>query len=117
MKKKRRLLEPLWTGYKGRNKKRMLPTRNVKSRSSIGPDGMMPCIVWRGKGPSDRKSTTMSAEPQEPVLTPSLTLWDGVNMSGPRKGHTRVPHGLETYGVQAPCITNSWLQEWSACGN
>ena len=48
---------------------------------------------------------------------PSPTLWDGVNMSGPRKGHTRVPHGLETYGVPAPCITNSWPQEWSARGN
>ena len=24
-------------------------------------------------------------------------------MSGPGKGHTRVPHGLETYGVPAPC--------------
>ena len=59
----------------------------------------------------------MSAEPRGPVLTPSLTLWDGVNMSGLGKGHTRVPHGLETYGVPAPCITNSWLQEWSARGN
>ena len=95
----------------------MLPTRNVKSRSSVEPDDVMSCIVWRGKGPGDRKSTTMSAKPQKPVLTPSPTLWDGVNMSGPRKGHMRVPHGLETYGVPALCTTNSWLQEWSACGN
>ena len=48
---------------------------------------------------------------------PSPTLWDGVNMSGPRKGHMRVPHGLETYGVPALCTTNSWLPEWSAHGN
>ena len=92
-------------------------TRNTKSRSSVEPDGMAPCIVWRGKELSNRKSTTGNAEPQEPVLTPSPTLWDGVNMSGPRKGHMRVPHGLETYGVPAPCITNSWPQEWSARGN
>ena len=91
--------------------------RNVRSRSSVEPNGVAPCVVWRGKGLGDRKSTTGSAEPQEPVLTPSPTLWDGVNMSGPRKGHTRVPHGLETYGVPALCTTNSWPQEWSARGN
>ena len=117
MKEKRRLPEPLWNEYEGRNKKKTPPTRNVKSRSSVEPDGMVSCIVWRGKGLGDRKSTTGSAEPWEPVLTPSPTLWDGVNMSGPRKGHTRVPHGLETYGVSALCTTNSWPQEWSAHGN
>ena len=116
-KKKRRLPEPLWNEYVGRNERKTPPTRNVKSRSSIELDGVVPCIVWRGKGPGNRKSTTVSAEPRGPVLTPSPTLWGGVNMSGPRKGHTRVPHGLETYGVPAPCITNSWLQEWSARGN
>ena len=47
----------------------MLPTRNVKSRSSVEPDGMASCIVWRGKGLGNRKSTTGSAEPWEPVLT------------------------------------------------
>ena len=95
----------------------MLSTRNVKSRSSAGPDSMTLCIAWNGKGLGDRMNTTRSAEPREPVLTPSLTLWDGVNMSGQGKGHMRVPHGLETYGVPAPCTTNSWPQEWSARGD
>ena len=117
MKKKRRLPKPLWNEYEGRSEKKMPHARNAKSRSSVEPNGMVPCVVWRGKGLGNRKSTTGSAEPQEPVLTPSPTLWDGVNMSGPRKGHTRVPHGLETYGVPALCTTNSWLQEWSARGN
>ena len=54
----------------------------------------MPSTGWRGKELGGRKSITGSAEPLEPVLTPSLTLWDGVNMSGPGKGHTRVLHGL-----------------------
>ena len=117
VKKKRRLPEPLWSEYIGRNERRMLPTRNVKNRSSIELNGVAPYVVWREKGPGDRKSTTGSAEPQGPVLTPSPTLWGGVNMSGLRRGHTKVPHGLETYGVPAPCITNSWLQEWSAHGN
>ena len=79
--------------------------------------GVASCVVWREKGPGNRRSTTMIAEPQGLVLTPSPTLWGGVNMSGLRRGHTRVPHGLETYGVPAPCITNSWLQKWSAHGN
>ena len=117
MKEKRRLPEPLWNKYEGRNEKKTPPTRNMKSRSSVEPNGMASCVVWRGKGLGNRKSTTRSAEPREPVLTPSPTLWDGVNMSGPGKGHTRVPHGLETYGVPAPCTTNSWPQEWSAHGD
>ena len=116
-KKKRRLPEPLWNEYEGRNEKKTPPARDMKSRSSIGSDGMMPCVVWRGKGLGDRMSTTGSAKPREPVLIPSPTLWDGVNMSGPEKGCMRVPHGLETYGVPAPCTTNSWPQEWSARGD
>ena len=117
VKKKRRLPGPLWNEYAGRNERRMPPTRNVKSRSSVELDGVASCVVWREKGPGNRRSTTVSAEPRGPVLTPSPTLWGGVNMSGLRRGHTRVPHGLETYGVPAPCITNSWLREWSARGN
>ena len=116
-KEKRRLPEPLWSEYVSRNERKMLAARNVKGRSSVELNSMAPCVVWREKGPGDRKSTTVSAEPQGPVLTPSLTLWGGVNMSGLRRGHTRVPHGLETYGAPAPCITNKWLQEWSAHGN
>ena len=90
MKKKKKLPEPLWNEYEGRSKK-MLHTRNAKSRSSVEPNSMVPCVVWRGKGLGDRKSTTGSAEPWEPILTPSPTLWDGVNMSGPRKAHTESP--------------------------
>ena len=107
MKKKRRLPEPLWSEYEGKNERRRPPTRNRKGRSSVGSSSMTPCAVWRGKGLGDRKSITGSAKPREPVLTPSPTLWDGVNMSGPGKGHTRVPHGLGTYGVPAPWTTNS----------
>ena len=117
VKKKRRLPGPLWNEYAGRNERRTLLARNMKSRSSVELDSMASCIVWREKGPSNRRSTTVITEPLGLVLTPSLTLWGGVNMSGLRRGHTRVPHGLETYGVPAPCITNSWLQEWSAHGN
>ena len=96
----------------------MPPTKNVKSRSSVELNSMASCIVWREKGPGDRRSTTVIAEPRGLVLTPSPTLWGGVNMSGLGRGHTtKVPHALETYGVLAPCITNSWLQKWSARGN
>ena len=118
VKKKRRLPGPLWNEYAGRNERRTPPARNMKSRSSVELDGMASCIVWREKGPGDRRSTTVITEPRGLVLTPSPTLWGGVNMSGLRRGHTtKVPHGLETYGVPAPCITNSWLQKWSARGN
>ena len=61
MKKKRRLPGPLWNEYAGSNERRTLPARNVKSRSSIELDGMASCIVWREKGPSDRRSTTVIA--------------------------------------------------------
>ena len=44
--------------------------RNAKSRSSVEPDSMAPCVVWRGKGPSNRKSTTVSTEPRGPVPDP-----------------------------------------------
>ena len=80
----------------------MLPARSVKNRSSIELNGMAPYVVWREKGPGDRKSITGSTEPGGPVLTPSLTLWGGVNMSGLGRGCTKVPYGLETYGAPAP---------------
>ena len=93
------LPKPLWSEYKGKNEKKRPPTRNVMSRSSVGSDAMhdtmMPCTEWRGKGLSNRKSITKSAEPQEPVLTPSHiphpTLWGGANMSGPGKGTHKSP--------------------------
>ena len=91
MKKKRRLPKPLWNEYVGRNERRMLPARNVKSRSSVELGGVAPCVVWREKGPGDRRSTTMSAEPRGLVLTPSPTLWGGVNMSGLRRGTHQSP--------------------------
>ena len=87
--------------------KKKPPARNGKGRSSIGSDGMMPCAVWRERELDGKKSITGSAEPQEPVLTLSPTLWDGANMSGPGKGHMRVPHGLGTCGAPAPWTTNS----------
>ena len=52
---------------------------------------MASCIVWREKGPGDRRSTTTIAEPQGLALTPSPTHWGGVNMSGLRRGHTPEP--------------------------
>ena len=106
-KKKRRLPEPLWSEYEGKNEKKRPPATNRKGRSSVGSGSVMPCTVWRGKGLSDRKSITGSAEPWEPVLTLLLTPWDGANMSGPGKGHMRVLHGLGTYGAPAPWTTNS----------
>ena len=114
--KRRRLPEPPWSKYIGKSEKRKPPTRNGRSRSSTGSGSMMPCKVWRGKGLSDRTSITGSAKPLEPVLTLSLTPWDGANMSGPGRGHMRVPHGPETYGAPVPWTTNSWPREWSACG-
>ena len=51
MKKKRRLPEPLWSEYVGRNERKMLPARNVKSRSSVELNSVAPCIVWREKEP------------------------------------------------------------------
>ena len=56
---------------------------------------------------NSRKSITRNAEPREPALTLSPTLWGGVNMSGPGKVHMRVPHGLGTCGAPAPWVTNS----------
>ena len=106
--KRKRLPEPPWSEYIGKSEKRKLPVRNRRGRSSAGSSDMMPCEVWRGKGLSDRMSITGSTEPLEPVLTLSLTPWDGANMSGPGRGHMRVPHGLGTYGVPVPWITNSW---------
>ena len=87
--------------------KKKPPVRNGKDRSSIGSDGMMPCAVWREKELDSRKSITGNAEPREPALTLSLTLWGGANMSGPGKVHMRVLHGLGTCGAPAPWVTNS----------
>ena len=75
--------------------------------SSAGSGDMMPGISWRRKELGGKMNTTMNAGPLEPVLTLSLTPWDGVNMSGPGKGHTRVLHGLGTYGAPVPWTINS----------
>ena len=68
---------------------------------------MMPGVSWRRKELGSRKSIIMSKGLLGPVLIPLLIPWDGVSVSGPRKTSTRVPHGLETYGVPAPWTTNS----------
>ena len=65
--KKRRLPGPHWNEYAGRNKRRTPPTRNVRNRSSIGPDDTASCVVWRERGPGDRRSITVIAELRELV--------------------------------------------------
>ena len=71
--------------------------------SSAGSGNVMPGVSWQRKELGGRKSIIMSEGPPGPVLIPLLIPWDGASMSGPRKKRTRVPHGLETYGVPAPC--------------
>ena len=107
MKKRRRLLEPPLSRYRNKNERKRLPRRNGKSTSSAGSGDVMLGVSWRRKELSSKKNTTMNAGPLEPVLTLLLTPWDGVSMSGPGKGHTRVPHGLGTYGVPAPWTINN----------
>ena len=64
-------------------------------------------VSWKRRELDSKKNTTMSKGPPEPVLTLLPTPWDGVSMNGPGGGHTRVPHGLGTYGVPAPWTINS----------
>ena len=64
VKRKRRLPGPRWNEYAGRNERRMPPARNVRSRSSVELNGAASCIVWREKGPGNRRSTTVIAEPR-----------------------------------------------------
>ena len=68
---------------------------------------MMLGVGWRRKELSSKMNTTVNAGPLEPVLTLSPTPWDGANMIGPGKGHTRVPHGLGTYGAPVPWTINN----------
>ena len=68
---------------------------------------VMPGVSWRRKELGGNKNTTMSKGPPEPVLAPLPTLWDGASTNGPGKGHTRVAHGLRTYGAPAPWTINS----------
>ena len=102
MKKRRRLPEPPLNGYGEKNKRKRPPRRNGKSRSSAGSGDMTLGVGWRGRELGSKKSTTVNAGPLEPVLTLSLTPWDGANMSGPGKGHLRVPHGLGTLWSASP---------------
>ena len=75
--------------------------------SSAESGDVMLGLSWRRKELSSKKNTTMSEGPPEPVLTLLLTPWDGASMNGPGKGHTRVLHGLGTYGAPAPWTINS----------
>ena len=75
----------------GRNERRTPPARNTKSRSSVELDGMVSCIVWREKGPGNRRSTTVSAEPRGPVLTPSPTLWGWCEYEWSKEGTHQSP--------------------------
>ena len=107
VRKKRRLLEPPLNRFGDRNERKRLLRRNGKSMSSAESGDMMPGTGWRRKELGSKKNTAMSKGLLEPVLTPLLTPWDGVSMNGPGKGHTRVPHGLGTYGAPAPWTINS----------
>ena len=105
--KRRRLLKPPLNRFRDKNERKRPLRRNGKSTSSAGSGNMMPGISWRRKELGGKKNTTVNEGPLEPVLTLLLTPWDGVSMSGPGKGHTRVLHGLGTYGVPAPWTINS----------
>ena len=70
-------------------------------------DNVKPVISWQRKGLSDRKSIIVSEGPLGPAPIPSLIPWGGVNTSGPGKRSTKVPHGLEIYGVPVPWTINN----------
>ena len=107
VRKRRRLLEPPLNGFGDKNERKRPLRRNGRSMSSTGSGDVMLGVSWRRKELSSKRNTTMSEGPPEPVLTLLLTPWDGVNMNGPKGGHTRVPHGLGTYGAPAPWTINS----------
>ena len=107
MRKKRRLLEPPMNRFRDRNERKRPLRRNRKRTSSAESGNVMPGVGWRRKELGTKKNTTMSEGPLEPVLTPLLTPWDGVSMNGPGKRHTRVLHGLGTYGALVPWTINS----------
>ena len=107
MRKRRRLLEPPLNKFRDKNRRKRPLRRKGKSMSSTGSGDMMPGVSWRRKELGSKRSTTVSEGPLEPVLTLSPTPWDGVNMNGPKGGHTRVLHGLGTYGALAPWTINS----------
>ena len=107
VRKRRRLLEPPLNEFGDKNKRKMPLGGKEKSTSSAGSGDVMPGISWRRKEPGGKRNTTMNAGLPEPVLTLLLTPWDGVNMNGPKGGHTRAPHGLGTYGVPAPWTINN----------
>ena len=85
------------------------------------------CKLWRvhqceagcklaKEGAQQQEEYNHEQRPPELVLIPSLIPWDGVNMSGPERTSTRVPHGLGTYGVPAPWAISNWPWGWSAHG-
>ena len=94
-------------GFGDKNERKRLLGRNGKSTSSTESSDVMPGISWKREELGSKKNTTVSEGPLEPVLTLSLTPWDGASMNGPGKGPTRVPNGLGTYRVPAPWTINS----------
>ena len=107
MRKKRRLLEPPLNGSRGRNERKRPLGRNGRTKSSTESGDMMPGIGWRGKELDGKKKTIVNEGPLGPVLTPLPTSWYGASMSGQGKRHTRVLHGLGTYGAPAPWTISS----------
>ena len=90
-KKRRRLPEPTLNGYGDRNRRKRLPRRNRKSRSSTGYGDVMLGISWRRKELGSKKSTTINAGLLEPVLTPITNPLGWCEYEWSRKGMHESP--------------------------